>query len=459
MLQLSFKNRIAFNYLLSTALLVLFVFVIIYNIVLFTVYSHVDSDLALEVNSHLSEIEIKDGHVQLIDVEEWLEQEHNTLNVNPVYVEILNGHKKFVDKSPNLNRHHLVFRACKKDYKPFDTKLNGKQIRQVNFRIEHKGKIAGYMMIAMSLEDPVMVLTNLSRVLWISYPIILVLLFFSASFIAGKSIRPIQNITETAKSISHGNLKSRIALPQNRDELYTLSTTINALLDRIENTIIREKQFTSDASHELRTPLAVLKGTLEVLVRKPREKQEYEEKVKFCISEVDRLNDLIDQLLLLARLENQKIAINPQTIELDDLILQSLERFSAKIERRNITIDFTFEEHFYVVSDVFMVSTILQNLISNALKYSKDNSTVSILLYRENQSVGCKIVDQGVGIPKEDLEKIYEQFYRSRTVVHEPIKGTGLGLSIVKRLSDLLKISISIDSEPQKGTTVSILFP
>ncbi len=459
MLQFSFKNRIAFNYLLSTALLVLFVFIIIYNIVLFTVYSHVDSDLALEVSSHLSEIEIKDNHIQLIDAEEWREQEHNTLNVNPVYVEILNGDKQFVDKSPNLKNHHLVFRTSKKDYKPFDTKLNGRQIRQVNFRIEHKGKIAGYMMIAMSLEDPVMVLRNLSRVLWISYPLILVLLFFAASFIAGRSIKPIQNITETAKSISRGNLKSRIVLPQNRDELYTLSTTINALLDRIENTIIREKQFTSDASHELRTPLAVLKGTLEVLVRKPREKQEYEEKVKFCISEVDRLNDLIDQLLLLARLENQKIAINPQTIELDDLILQSLERFSAKIERRNITIDFTFEEHFYVVSDVFMVSTILQNLLSNALKYANDNGKVTIVLYRENQSVGCKIIDQGVGIPKEDLERIYEQFYRSQTVVHEPIKGTGLGLSIVKRLSDLLKINITIESEPHKGTTVTILFP
>lgn len=459
MLQFSFKNRIAFNYLLSTALLVLFVFVIIYNIVLFTVYSHVDSDLAIEVNNHLSEIEIKDNHIKLIDAEEWREEEHNTLNVNPVYVEILNGNKQIVDKSPNLKHHHLVFADEKKDYRPFDTKLNGKQIRQVNFRIEHKGQIAGYMIIAMSLEDPAMVLRNLSRVLWISYPLILVLLFFAASFIAGRSIRPIQNITETAKSISRGNLKSRIVLPQNRDELHTLSTTINALLDRIENTIIREKQFTSDASHELRTPLAVLKGTLEVLVRKPREKQEYEEKVKFCISEVDRLNDLIDQLLLLARLENQKIAINPQNIELDDLILQSLERFSSKIERRNITIDFTFEEHFYVVSDVFMVSTILQNLLSNALKYSNDNGKVTIVLYRENQSVGCKITDQGVGIPKEDLERIYEQFYRSQTVVHEPIKGTGLGLSIVKRLSDLLRISVKIESEPQKGTTVSILFP
>jgi signal transduction histidine kinase len=76
-----------------------------------------------------------------------------------------------------------------------------------------------------------------------------------------------------------------------------------------------------------------------------------------------------------------------------------------------------------------MVFYHLQNLLSNALKYSGENSKVSILLYRENQSVGCKITDQGVGIPKEDLERIYQQFYRSRAVVHEPIKGTGLGLS------------------------------
>lgn len=459
MFQFSFKNRIALSYLISTALMVLFVFVIIYNIVLFTVYSHVDNDLALEVNNHLSEIKIKDDHVQLVDTEEWLEQEHNSLNVNPVFVQILDGNKQLIDKSPNLKHHNLKLDEGREDYKPFDTRLAGKLVRQVEFRVEHKAKTAGYILIAMSLEEPRLVLKNLSQVLWISYPIILLLLFFTARFIAGRNIKPIQNITETAKAITRDNLNSRIRLPQNKDELHVLSKTINDLLERIENAIVREKQFTSDASHELRTPLAVIKGTLEVLIRKPREKEEYEEKIQYCISEVDRVNNLIDQLLLLARFENQKIAVNLQQIELDDLILQSLERFSTEIEKRNITIDFAFEEHFGIVSDAYMVSTIIENLLSNALKYSHENSTISIVLSREDLAVSCQIIDNGIGIPKEDLDKIYEQFYRSQTIIHAPIKGTGLGLSIVKRLSDLLQITLKIESSPQNGTIVTIAFP
>ena len=456
--QFSFRNRIAFNYLISTALMVLFVFVIIYNIVSYSVYSHVDNDIAIEVNDHLSEIQIKDDNVRLIDPEEWREQEHNTLNVNPVFVQILDGDKKLVDKSPNLKDLNLHFNQSAADFKNFDTKLGGKSIRQIQFPVYNKKKLAGYILIAMSLEDANLVLGNLQDVLLISYPIILILLFFTARFIAGRNIRPIQNITETASAITKDNLKSRIELPANKDELYVLSDTINDLLNRIESAIDREKQFTSDASHELRTPLAVVKGTLEVLIRKPREKQEYEEKIKYCINEVDRLNTLVDQLLLLARFENQKIVVNSQPVELDGVILQSLERFSSKIEKENIAINFTFDKHFTINSDAYLVSVIVENLLSNAIKYSQRNGKIQILLLQQNDLVICKITDNGVGIQKEDLTKIYEQFYRSEATAHPEIKGNGLGLSIVKRLCDLLSCDIDIQSKSKKGTSVSIRF-
>lgn len=457
--RLSFKNRIALNYLISTALMVLFVFVIIYNIVSFTVYSHVDSDLAIEVNDHLSEIKITNDNVQLIDAKEWGEQEHNTLNVNPVFVQILDAERKLVGKSPNLKNSNLLLGENEKDFIAFDTKLTGKSIRQVQFSVRNKGKLAGHIMIAMSLEDTNLVLRNLSNVLLISYPIILLLLFFTARFIAGRSIMPIKNITKTASAITRENLKTRIELPEKKDELFVLSKTINDLLERIENAIAREKQFTSDASHELRTPLAVVKGTLEVLIRKQRDTKEYEEKIRYCISEVDRLNNLVDQLLLLARFENQKIVTNKIQVELDEIILQSLQRFSAEIESRNIAIIFSFEEHFIIHSDAYLVSIIVENLLSNALKYSNPSGEITIELVKENQSVLCTISDNGIGIPEEDLHKIYEQFYRSQATVHPAIKGTGLGLSIVKRLCDLLLIEIKIDSSLANGTSVCLRIP
>ena len=308
------------------------------------------------------------------------------------------------------------------------------------------------------MEEPKMVLDNLRNILFISFPIVLLVLFIVTSIIAGKSIKPVLKIIETSSIISTKNLKSRILMPKNKDELYVLSKTINDLLDRIENAIEREKQFTSDASHELRTPLAVIKGTLEVLIRKPREKEEYEGKINYCISEVDRVNNLVDQLLLLARFENQKVIINKQKVALNEIILESLERNSNGIRDKKIGINFTFSEHFMVNTDAYKVSIIIENILSNAIKYSHENGSISILLSNERDVVKCEILDNGIGISPLDIEKIYEQFYRSKPTEHPAIKGNGLGLSIVKRLCDLLDITVSIESNEEIGTKVTLYF-
>ena len=458
MFQFSFKNRLAFNYLVSTALMVLFVFIIIYYIVSYTVYSRVENNLSLEVNDHLSEISVEKDNVCLVNPKEWSEKEHNTLNVNPVFVQIFDGEDHLIGKSPNLREHNLVFDESKEKFKSYNTILAGKSIKQIQFPVMHKGKLAGHILIAMPLEEANLILKNLSHVLWISYPIILILLFVAARFIAGRNIRPISSITQTASQITRENLQSRIELPYNKDELFVLSKTINDLLDRLENAIDREKQFTSDASHELRTPLAIVKGTLEVLIRKPREKQEYEAKIKYCIGEVNRLNNLVDQLLLLARFENQKFVTKIQAVEIDDIILQSLERFSTEIAKKNIEIDFKFDKHFTIVSDAYLISIIIENLLSNALKYSNDKGRIAISLSEDDTTIICAIVDNGIGIPEEDLDKIYGQFYRSRAVENPTIKGTGLGLSIVKRLCDLLDIKIAVESSIHSGTAFKITF-
>ena len=120
----------------------------------------------------------------------------------------------------------------------------------------------------------------------------------------------VKDIIETTNRITKDNLNERVKLPVNKDELYQLSNGINRLLQRIEDTIVRERQFTSDASHELRTPLASLRGTLEVLIRKPRTQSEYEEKVTYALYEIDRMNNIIEQLLILARMDNNSIKIS-----------------------------------------------------------------------------------------------------------------------------------------------------
>lgn len=454
MLNLSFKNRIAFNYIISTALLIAFVFVIIYQVIHYSVDNHINEDINDEVKKHLEEIEIDRNDTYLIQVDQWRAREHNTVNVNPVFVQFLDINNQLIDKSPNLKDISLKLYEKNKENVLIDTYLNKIPIRQIQVPLLDDNKVIGHLIVAMSLDDATMILSNLRTILYVAFPLILIVLFLVARLIAGRSIKPVTSIIETSGKITKDNLKSRITLPNNKDELFTLSKTINDLLDRIEDAIEREKQFTSDASHELRTPLAVIKGTLEVLVRKTREKQEYEDKINFCVSEVDRLNSLVDELLLLARFENQKSNNKIENVYLNELILESLSRFSDKIQKNNIVVSTNFNNDFNIQSDYYLVSIIISNLISNAIKYSKNGGKIKIELNKIKKTTQFIISDDGIGIPKENLSKIFNSFYRSDNSKNPEIKGTGLGLSIVKRLCDLLNIEIQISSEENVGTTI-----
>ena len=458
MFSFSFKDRIAFHYIISTGLLISVVFFMIYQIIDHSVNTHINEDIMDEVQKHLEEIEIDPNETYLIQVDEWREREHNTVNVNPVFVQFLDINNQLIDKSPNLKGMQLKMYSPKLNNKFIDTYLNKKPIRQIQVPLLDKNKIIGHLFIAMSLDDATMILTNLQDTLLIAFPLILAVLFLIARLIAGRSIMPVTQITETSSRITKDNLKERIVLPQNKDELYVLSKTINDLLERIENAVEREKQFTSDASHELRTPLTVLKGTLEVLIRKPRTQAEYEDKIKYGISEVNRLNNLVDQLLLLARFENQIKSLKIEKIYLNALILDILTRYSLKTNAKKISINHPFEKEYYIESDSYLVSIIISNIISNAIKYSNENGVISIDLSQKENVVTCTISDNGIGIPKEDLDKISNPFYRSNPTHHPEIKGSGLGLSIVKRLAELLGIQFEIQSEINKGTSVVLSF-
>tara|TARA_R110000868_G_scaffold40008_4_gene138762 strand:- start:11144 stop:12523 length:1380 start_codon:yes stop_codon:yes gene_type:complete len=458
MQQLSFKNRIASNYIITTALLIFVVFFAIHSIVKFSVYNHVNTDISKEVNNHLNEIEIKNNSFFLIHMEEWKEREHNTVDVNPVFIQFLDANGDVLEKSPNLKNQILYFNKSIPDNELFDSKILKNKIRQIQVPIYQNEKVIGYLIIAMSLEDASMVLQNLSEILIIAYPLILLILFLIARFIAGRSIKPISSIIETSNIITKDNLKSRIPLPQKKDELYVLSKTINNLLDRIETAVERERQFTSDASHELRTPLTVIKGTLEVLIRKPRNQEEYQDKINYCIIEVNHLNNIVDQLLLLARYENQNQSIKIENVCLNAVLLDTISRFSSLIQSNNIQLITQFSNDIYVKSDRYLVTIIINNIISNAIKYSNFNGILTFAVTELDGKVVCTITDSGIGIPKEDLQKIFNPFFRSQSTDHPDIKGTGLGLSIVSRLCKLLDIDVAISSKENEGTQVELLF-
>ena len=454
----SFKNRIAFNYIISGSFLIAIVFLFIYNIVKFSVNQHINEAIQEELYKHLDDVSTDSNETYLIHVDQWRAREHNSISVNPVFVEFYDNNKQLIDKSPNLKSSNLKLLSDEQNNLFIDSVLNEIPVRQIQTVIRNNNKIVGYLVVAMSMED-FEIVQILKNILIVIFPLILIALFFIARFFAGRSILPVKTIIDTSSQITRDNLQMRIPLPTNKDELYALSQNINNLLDRIEYAIEREKQFTSDASHELRTPLAVIKGTMEVLIRKPRNQQEYENKINFCISEVNRLNKMVDQLLLLARFENQKQNINNESVYLNAILLDLISRFSEKIASKKITINSDFSSDFYIYSDAYLVSIIIGNLISNAIKYTNDYGEISINLTQKNDTILFTIIDNGIGISKNELDKVFHSFYRADSLNHTTIKGTGLGLSIVKRLCELLHITIKIESELNVGTIIKLSLP
>lgn len=457
-MNLSFKNRIALHYMIATAIIMAVAFTAVYFVVKGVVYQNIDNDLSFEAEKHTEEIKVVGDSIKIKNRKEWEEREHREVQVNPVFIQILDKNGVFMDKSPNLKGNQLDFNEKANFGGSYNESLNNKPIRQVQLPIEENGKIKGFIVAAMSLEASQMVLLNLRNILLLVYLLLLASLYFISKYIAGRSIIPVKNVTDTTNRITRNNLNERVTLPQNKDELFDLSSGINDLLQRIESALERERQFTSDASHELRTPLATLKGTLEVLIRKPRERAEYEDKIKFSLMEIDRMTATLEQLLLLARLDKSSKTLDESSMPLATIIDEILSRHNKEIAAKQISINFKNDIEDEILVPQYFSNLIFENIINNAIKYTKDVTTIHISISQSGSKIICTVKDEGIGIKKEDLKHLFNNFFRSDALNHKNISGNGLGLSIAKKAADAISAEIHAESDLGMRTTFTVQF-
>jgi len=365
-----------------------------------------------------------------------------------------------IKKTGNLKDAGLKFLKGAREVIYFEHTLSNSPVRQIQTPVlTDSGAVVAYVSVAVSLKESFLVLSNLKSSLLIAFPVVLLILFFASRIIAGRAIAPINKVIDTAARITKENLDERIELPDRKDEIYSLSVTINGLLDRLEDVVLREKQFTADASHELRTPLSIIKGTLEVLNRKPREVEHYREKIDYVINEVDRITALIDSLLEIARLGSANLAPDIIAFDLNRIVSDIVDRYKSSSEAKNLKFTTRFEGELTVEADPSMCDIIISNIVSNAVKYSFSNSTVIVETGVYEGKAFCKVQDFGQGIGREHITKIFDRFYRVDESRDAKIAGKGLGLSIVKKLADIQSVEISVESEAGSGTTFTIIFP
>lgn len=456
----SLKNRIALVYLVTTGILVGLVYIVIYISTREILYNHYDQSLREEFQEVGSSMSIQDGTVYVLAQPEWTEQEHGELTASPVFLQAMDPGGGVIRTSPNLRDSRLTFRPNQNDTLVTTVDLGNAEIRQIQGPIYNRaGTCEGYLLVGMGIAEGALLLTYLKWIMLLSFPL-LIAVIVGISRVFGQSIvRPIASLMATADHISKENLDERVPLPKRHDELDRLSRTVNSLLDRLQEVILREQTFAADAAHELRTPLAVLKGTLEVLVRQPREPQQYEEKLRYCVAEIDRLSSLVDQLLLVAKYESRSAVLQPVEIDLAQRTAAALERLEPLARAKRISFQLSFSDTALIHTDPLLLDAVVGNVLSNALKYSPEASPVDVRVCESESAVELSVVDRGPGITPEQIDKVFNRFYRAETTAGDHTKGFGLGLALVKRLSDLLNIEISLQSNPGQGTTFRLRIP
>lgn len=457
-MKLSFRNRIALFTALAAAATIGLVFLILYFIVYRTAYQHLDDDLRKERKEVMDDLRWVADSLVLSMMPEWEEKEHQQVEVNPVFLQISDRNGLVLFRSSNLQKDTLVQKLGFEAPIIFDSRLGVQRIRQGQFPINNdQGMPVGQLVIGISQQESALVLLNLRTALSIAFPMLLLVLFLATSLAASKGIAPVTRLIQAASNIGERDIRGRLPLPENDDEIRQLALTINELLQRIENGIAREKQFTADASHEIRTPLTAIRGTLEVLIRKPRQHQQYEEKISQVIRETDRLHNMLDQLLQLARIESGNVPVALKPVTLAPFVHLIAEKWAPQLERRNMTCKTDIPTDKQVQTDPALLEIIMDNLIGNSVKYGHEGGNITCIWSVETRTLSIR--DNGPGISREDLPKIFDRFYRADASRSARVQGTGLGLSIALRLAELLQIGLYAESRPGEGTHWSIVFP
>ncbi|MCM3364637.1 MULTISPECIES: HAMP domain-containing sensor histidine kinase [Bacillaceae] len=276
-------------------------------------------------------------------------------------------------------------------------------------------------------------------------------------FISYLLLRPVNSMTKTMKKIKNTGFKERMPVYRQKDEISDLTIIFNEMMDVIEQSFQQQKQFIEDASHELRTPVSVLEGHLSMLNRWGKNNKDIlEESLVASTEEVTRLKKLIISLLDLSRLEQNRgeSDLTPERVK---LVLEHTIRDFTMLHQ-----DFTFQMkldslHLYKVSEQHL-QQIITILMDNAVKYSFQEKNIFLHTYETDHHFVLEISDQGIGIPKEDIDKVFDRFYRVDKARSREQGGTGLGLAIAKKIVELYKGTITIKSKVGQGTKVMVRF-
>ncbi|MCK5236344.1 MAG: HAMP domain-containing protein [Deltaproteobacteria bacterium] len=316
--------------------------------------------------------------------------------------------------------------------------------------------------VGSSLEDMDLLLSNMFRIFVVGIIVSVLIASIIGSFLALKALRPVGEMVAIARRIGAENLNERITVHGHNDEIGELATTLNEMIERLEKSFTKIKQFTADASHELKTPLTVMKGEVEVALRTELEQGEAREILESNLEEIDRMYYIIRNLLTLAKADAEEEDAMKMAVRFDIVVSERFELISRSAATKGVEFELVSTDEATVFADPVGLGQVVSNLMDNAIKYTPVGGRVEVGLELYENEVKLKVRDSGIGIVKEELPYIFDRFYRTdkaRTRSETVTGSVGLGLSICRDLLELYNGKIEAMSTYGKGSTFVVTLP
>ena len=307
----------------------------------------------------------------------------------------------------------------------------------------------------MEVSEDTLMIRNLVMSSAAAMPIFILLATIGGYLIAKRAFRPLEQMIQKADTISEASdLSARMEIPEGNNEFTRLATTFDKMFERLEKSFEAEQQFTADASHELRTPTSVIKSACEYAKKYEETPEERAETIDMIYRQAVKMSDLISELLSITRLDQGTESVKFAPVKFADLIHKTCEENGYDLTR----FYFALDENIILQLDASLMGRLIQNLVENAIKYGKPDGQIWIKLEQKGNEVLFHVQDDGIGIAKEEQEKIWKRFYQvdaSRTGK----RGAGLGLSMVQKIAELHHGYMELESTLGKGSTFTLHLP
>jgi two-component system OmpR family sensor kinase len=376
----------------------------------------------------------------------------------PLYFRLLNSSGEIVFQAAHAA--DLIFPAHKKkeSFYTYNPPGSSKTFRFYEKSAVVHDKETYIFQIATEMKRAERILENFLENIFRALPVILFLSIVCGIYVSRQPRKVIRNITTVAKRMTLQNMKQRLEVPLADDEIRDLTVTINEMMNRLEKSFENMKQFTSDVSHELRNPLFALKGELEVLLSQKRDVQEYREALYECEERVDFLIKMSNDLFLISRFDENKIQMDFDYLNIDDVIYKVCDLFLPMAEEKSIKLVMNLSNGLTIFADKIKLSQVLSNLLDNAIKFTPPNGRIDLSVVRKSNDIELRVKDNGRGIPEGKTDRIFERFYQVDTSRSNQ-KGTGLGLQICRKIIEAHKGRIKVEKNKGEGVTFVVLIP